>query len=170
MYWNFEGGTVGKGKSVQQDWTRWAGYWVFQQLVSWQELCQANGIPSTPNPFPLLSVFSWEKIIMKKLFPPILFASFAITLGSGLTTDVRLSQGMDTMARKLYQELVDLPENLLISPLSIFSAMSLLQMGAPRGSRTQLQLHIATMGRLVTSTTTVNSCITIFSAVVKRTG
>ena len=109
-------------------------------------------------------------IIMRKLFLPILFATSAITLGSGLTTDVRLSQGMDTMARKLYQELVDLPENLLISPLSIFSAMSLLQMGAPRGSRTQLQLHIATMGRLVTSTTTVNSCITIFSAVVKRMG
>jgi len=81
---------------------------------------------------------------MKQLLS--LLATFTFTLGSSLKTDVRLSEGMDTMARKLYHELVDLPENLLISPLSIFSAMGLLQRGAPKGSRTQLQLHIATMG------------------------
>ena len=84
---------------------------------------------------------------MKQLLS--LLATFTFTLGSSLKTDVRLSEGMDTMARKLYHELVDLPENLLISPLSIFSAMGLLQRGAPKGSRTQLQLHIATMGRFV---------------------
>jgi len=81
---------------------------------------------------------------MKQLLS--ILATFAFTLGSSLKTDVRLSEGMDTMARKLYHELADLPENLLISPLSIFSAMGLLQRGAPKGSRTQLQLHIATMG------------------------
>ena len=83
---------------------------------------------------------------MKQLLPILA----TLTLGSSLNTDVRLSHGMDTMARKLYKELVDLPDNLLISPLSIFSAMGLLQRGAPKGSRTQLQLHIATMGRCVT--------------------
>ena len=72
-----------------------------------------------------------------------------LALCSSLNTDVRLTDGMDTMARKLYKELVDFPDNLLISPLSIFSAMGLLQRGAPKGSRTQLQLHIATMGRFV---------------------
>ena len=84
---------------------------------------------------------------MKQLLS--ILATFAFALSSSLKTDVRLSQGMDTMARKLYKELADLPENLLISPLSIFSAMGLLQRGAPKGSRTQLQLHIATMGRFV---------------------
>ena len=68
------------------------------------------------------------------------------------SADVRLSKGMDTMARKVYAELVDLPDNMVISPLSIFTAMGLLQRGAPEGSRTRLQLHIATMGRLVQST------------------
>ena len=96
---------------------------------------------------------------MKQLLS--ILATFAFTLGSSLKTDVRLSEGMDTMARKLYHELADLPENLLISPLSIFSAMGLLQRGAPKGSRTQLQLHIATMGRFV-SKTMVKTLLTPF--------
>jgi len=79
---------------------------------------------------------------MKQLLPILA----TLSLVSSLNTDVRLSRGMDTMAGKLYKELVDLPDNLIISPLSIFSAMGLLQRGAPKGSRTQLQLHIATMG------------------------
>ena len=83
---------------------------------------------------------------MKQLLPILA----TLNLGCSLNTNVRLSHGMDTMARKLYQELVYLPDNLLISPLSIFFAMGLLQRGAPKGSRTQLQLHIATMGRCVT--------------------
>ena len=84
-------------------------------------------------------------MIMRQLIS--IMATFAFS--SSLNTDVRLSHGMETMARKLYKELVDLPDNLLISPLSIFSAMGLLQRGAPKGSRTQLQLHIATMGRCI---------------------
>ena len=85
---------------------------------------------------------------MKQLLS--ILAILTFTLGSSLKADVGLSDGMDTMARKLYHELAELPlENLLISPLSIFSAMGLLQRGAPKGSRTQLQLHIATMGRFV---------------------
>ena len=75
-------------------------------------------------------------MIMKPFLISAIFAFSSIVHSA----DVRLSKGMDTMARKVYAELVDLPDNMVISPLSIFTAMGLLQRGAPKGSRTRLQL------------------------------
>jgi len=77
---------------------------------------------------------------------PALALGLALLATSTASADLRLSLAMDSMANKLFAEVSRQPGNVVISPLSVFAAMSVLHRGAGRSSRTRLQLHIATLG------------------------